>query len=102
MSYEVLVGIVVVNLAVTLWLWARLEYKASVKADTPPRTVLNKSIAKEFWDSKPISFASEPPDAAETIKNLTSGAHGNLLEFFQDFRTIALRSMLSMVILLFA
>lgn len=85
MSYEVLVGIVVVNLAVTLWLWAMLEYKASVKADTPPRTVLSRKIAKEFWYSKPIYFASEPPDATETIKNLTSGARPNLREFFQDF-----------------
>ena len=46
MSYEVLVGIVVVNLAVTLWLWAMLEYKASVKADTPPRTVLSRRLRK--------------------------------------------------------
>jgi hypothetical protein len=38
-----------------------------IKADTPPRTVLNEKIAKEFWDSKPISPPPEPPDAAEII-----------------------------------
>jgi hypothetical protein len=48
--------------------------------------VINKKIAKEFWDSKPISPPSEPPDATEIIKrNLSSAVHLNLREFFEDF-----------------
>lgn len=85
MSYEVLVGIVVINCAVTLWLWAALRNAARIKADTPPRTVLNEKIAKEFWDSKPISPPPEPPDATGTIESLSGGPNPNLREFFQDF-----------------
>jgi hypothetical protein len=86
MSYEMLVGIVLVNCAVTLWLWAALRDTARIKADTPPRAVLNEKIAREFWHSKPISFASEPPDATSTIRQLSDGhVDRNLGEFFQDF-----------------
>jgi hypothetical protein len=85
MSYEVLVGIVVVNCVVTLCLWAALWNAARFKADTPPRTVLNSKVANVFWDSKPISPRSEPPDAAKTIEYLSNKANPNLREFFQDF-----------------
>ena len=84
-SYELLVSIVVINCAVTLCLWAVLRNIALFKADTPPRRVLNETIAKEFWDSKPISPPSQPPDAAGTIKSLSGAANPNLREFFQDF-----------------
>jgi hypothetical protein len=86
MSYELLVGIVLVNCVVTLWLWAALRDNARIKADTPPRAVLNRKIARAFWNSEPISFAAEPPDATSTIRELSDRlVDKNLGEFFQDF-----------------
>jgi hypothetical protein len=86
MSYELLVGIVLVNCVVTLRLWATLRDAARRKADTPPRAVLNEKIATAFWNSEPISFAAEPPDATSTIRQLSHGVvDRNLHEFFQDF-----------------
>jgi hypothetical protein len=78
MNYELLVFIVLANLAVTLSLWRR----TASKANKPPG--LNKKAAKELWHSEPITPKHEPPTVAGG--EFASLAHDHDRRFFADFR----------------
>jgi hypothetical protein len=76
MSYDFLVVLVLVNIAVTISLWRR-------KTNRP--IGLNKKAAKLLWDSNPIIPKHDPPKTA-------GGDYASLDEdrrFFADFKEFA-------------